>query len=231
MRPGSEVLVYCVPLLHQGAWAERLLVSAGSVALKPAGASWEEAAAFPVPALTAAQALDDVNVAAGEPVLVAGAGGVTGELLVRLAVARGARVIAAAGTESSRRLIGLGVTLVDHHSPDWPATVRKLTGGRGAAATVNAVVGGAKAAIAATADRGRLATITGDPPTPERGISIVDLYVRADGAQLQELVGFLGTGALRVPVAAVYPLRQAAEALARAVSGRAGGAIVLCPGL
>jgi len=46
MRPGSEVLVYCVPLRHQGAWAERLLVAVGSAAFKPTGTSWEEAAAF-----------------------------------------------------------------------------------------------------------------------------------------------------------------------------------------
>jgi NADPH:quinone reductase-like Zn-dependent oxidoreductase len=229
MRPGSEVLVYCVPLRHQGAWAERLLVAAGSAAFKPTGTSWEEAAAFPVPALTAAQALDAVSVWAGEHVLVAGAGGVTGELLVRLALARGARVVATAGPESSRRLGGLEVTLVDHHSPGWPTTVKKLTGGRGAAATVNAIVGGAAAAMAATADRGRLATITGDPPRPERGISVADVYVRADGAQLAELAGSLGAGALQVPVAVVYPLGRASEALARAVSGRAGGAVVLRP--
>jgi NADPH:quinone reductase-like Zn-dependent oxidoreductase len=100
---------------------------------------------------------------------------------------------------------------------------------RGAAATVNAIVGGAKPTMAATADGGRLATITGDPPTPERGIAVANVHVRADGAQLAKLVGSLGTGALRVPVAAAYPLGHASEALASAASGRAGGAIVLRP--
>jgi len=227
MPRGSEVLVFGVPFRDQGAWAERLLVTAGSAAPKPAGISWEEAAALPVPALTAAQALDAVNVSAGEPVLVAGGGGVTGELLVRLALARGARVVATAGPASSRRLAGLDVVIVDHHAPHWPATVRRLSGGHGAAATVNAVVGDAGAAMAATADGGRLATITGDPPTPERGISVTDVYVRADGRQLAELAGLLGTGAFRIPIAGEYSLAQASEALAGVASGRAGGAIVV----
>ena len=229
LRPGSEVLAFCVPVRDQGAWAERLLVDAASLAVKPGETSWEEAAAISVPALTAARALAAVGVSSGDRVLVAGAGGVTGELLARLALARGARVVATAGPESSKRLAGLGVQLADRHAPDWPEAVRRLVGGKRATATVNAIVGGAGAALAATADHGRLATITGDLPTSERGISVTGVVVRPDGVRLAELVVMLGSRVLQVPFAAGYPLSQAAEALACAVSGRAGGAIVLRP--
>jgi NADPH:quinone reductase-like Zn-dependent oxidoreductase len=133
---------------------------------------WEVAAAFPVPALTADQALTAAApVPDGEWVLVHGAGGVTGGLAVQLAVARGASVVATAGPSSAARVRGWGAHLVvDYHDPEWPARVRDAApGGRGVGAAVNAARGGAAAALQAVATDGRLATITGDPPRPERG--------------------------------------------------------------
>ena len=57
--PGDAVMTHPVPLRDQGAWAPRLIAPAGLLARKPDGASWEAAAAFPVPALTAEQVLGD----------------------------------------------------------------------------------------------------------------------------------------------------------------------------
>src|SRR5438876_8228311 len=91
--PGDAVMAYPVPLRDQGTWAPRLIAPAGLLARKPQGASWEAAAAFPVPALTAEQVLSDtLNVRAGEQLLVHGASGVTGGLLVALAAPRGTQV-------------------------------------------------------------------------------------------------------------------------------------------
>src|SRR5439155_545453 len=59
LAPGDEVLTHPVPLRHQGSWAERLVAPATLVARKPAAVPWEAAAAFPVPALTADQALTE----------------------------------------------------------------------------------------------------------------------------------------------------------------------------
>ena len=101
--PGDAVMTHPVPLRDQGTWAPRLIAPAGLLARKPDGASWEAAAAFPVPALTAEQVLSDtLNVHAGEQVLVHGASGVTGGLLVALAALRGVQVIATAGPSSRR---------------------------------------------------------------------------------------------------------------------------------
>jgi NADPH:quinone reductase-like Zn-dependent oxidoreductase len=231
LAPGDEVLTHPVPLREHGAWAELLLASAAAVAPKPASVPWEEAAALPVPALTADQALAE---AAPEPdgewILVHGAGGVTGGLIVQLAVARGATVVATAGPTSAARVGGHGAALVlDYHDPEWPMRVREASPDRrGVAAAVNAAPGGAALALQAVADGGRLATITGDPPTPERRIGVTDVYVRADGAALALLATALDEGLLSVDVAARLPLRDAAAALDSAVSGR-GGAIVLVP--
>lgn len=224
--PGDAVMTHCVPFREQGAWSEQLIAAADLLAPKPAGVSWEEAAAFPVPALTAAQALDEVG--AEGPLLVHGAGGVTGGLIAALARLRGARVIATAGPRSAERVAELGVEhVLDYHDAGWPQAVRALTGGAGVSAAVNAAANGEPEALSTVADGGRLVTITGAPPTAERGVSIAELIVRADGAQLSGLAAALGERRLQVPVAVTYDLGRAADALALAMHGSAGGAIVL----
>jgi NADPH:quinone reductase-like Zn-dependent oxidoreductase len=117
--------------------------------------------------------------------------------------------------------------VVDYHDSRWPDRVRELTGGVGVDAAINAVPGGSADAILALREGGRMATITGDPPAAERGISVADVYVRPDAAQLAELCALLGDGRLAVSVGAVLPLAEAATALERAISGAKGGPVVL----
>src|ERR671927_1838184 len=126
LAAGDQVLTHPVPLRHQGTWAQWLLAPAALVAPKPAVVGWEQAAAFPVPALTADQALTQAApVPDGQWLLVHGAGGVTGGLTVQLAVARGATVVATAGPSSAPRVRGYGArVVVDYHDPQWPARVR-----------------------------------------------------------------------------------------------------------
>jgi NADPH:quinone reductase-like Zn-dependent oxidoreductase len=230
LASGDEVLTHPVPLRHQGAWAEWLVAPAALVARKPAAVPWEAAATFPVPALTAEQAVTEAApVPAGEWVLVHGAGGVTGGLAVQLAIARGATVVATAGPSSAARVRGYGArVVVDYHDPDWPARVRDASpGGHGVAGAVNAAPGGAATALQAVASDGRLATITGDPPPPERGVTVADVYVRADGVRLAALVAALAEGLLSLRVATTGPLAEASTALHGAVTGLGGGASVL----
>jgi NADPH:quinone reductase-like Zn-dependent oxidoreductase len=230
LAPGDEVLTHPLPLRYQGTWAERLVAPAALVARKPDAVPWETAAAFPVPALTADQALSEVVPApSGECVLVHGAGGVTGGLVVQLAIMRGATVVATAGPASAVRVRGFGATAVfDYHDPSWPARVRAASpGGGGVSAAVNTVRGGAAAAIEAVADGGRLATITGDPPRPERGVTVADVYVRADGPRLGALVAALADGPLSLHLGATLPLADAGTALQAAAAGRSAGATVL----
>lgn len=230
---GDEVLTHPVPLRHQGAWAQLLVAPAALVAPKPAAVPWETAAAFPVPALTAEQALIEAAPSpAGEWVLVHGAGGVTGGLVVQLAVARGATVVATAGPSSESRVRDYGARVVlDYHDPHWPARARDaVPGGRGVGAAVNAAPGGAAAALQAVADDGRLATITGDPPMPERGVTVANVYVEADGERLAALAKSLKDGLLSLNVGARFALADAATALQCAVTGGAGSATVLTLG-
>jgi NADPH:quinone reductase-like Zn-dependent oxidoreductase len=230
-EPGDEVLSHPLPLRDQGAWAPLLIASATVLARKPASLSWEAAAAFPVPALTATQVIDGaLAVRPDDLVLVHGGSGVTGTVLVGLAAARGAEVIATGGPASHERLRRLGAAhMLDYHNPDWPKQARAIGGGLGVTAAANAAPNGSADAIDTVRDGGHLATITQDPPDEQRGIEISSVIVQPDGRALGELAELLATGKLEVSTAATFPLEEAAEALAIAIGGGAGGAVVLRP--
>src|ERR671935_929673 len=111
LRDGDEVMTHPLPLRRHGTWAGRVLAPAATVAARPPAASWEACAAFPIPALTAAQALDEaLGIESGGWVVVNGAGGVTGGLLVQLAAARGAPGVATPGPEKAERIRGYGAS-------------------------------------------------------------------------------------------------------------------------
>src|SRR5215510_8608724 len=227
--PGDEVITHPLPLRDQGTWAPTLIAPAALLAPKPAGVSWEAAAVFPVPVLTAQQVLDEaLEVKTSDRLLVNGAGGVTGGLLVSLGSLHGAEVFATAGPHSHERVRALGARhVIDYHDQGWLDQVMAITGPSGVSAAVNAAPGGAKDTIRAVTDGGRLATITSDPPAEERGIMVASVYVRPDGGQLRNLVQLLADGQLEVSVGTTYGLFDAADALGKAVSGRAGGAVAL----
>jgi len=230
-EPGDEVFSHPLPLRDQGTWAPLLIAPAALLARKPAALSWETAAAFPVPALTATQVIDGaLAVGPDDLVLVNGGSGVTGTVLVGLAAARGAEVIATAGPASHERLGRLGAAhVLDYHDPDWPEQVRAIGGGSGVTAVANAAPGGSADAIGTVRDGGRLATITEDAPDEQRGIEISSVIVEPDGRGLGELADLLAAGKLEVSVAQTFPLDEAAAALAASTAGGAGGAVVLLP--
>jgi NADPH:quinone reductase-like Zn-dependent oxidoreductase len=228
---GTEVITHPLPLLDQGCWAQRLVAPAHLLAEKPANVSWAEAAALPVPALTAEQVVSEtLAVESGETILVNGAGGVTGGMIVELAARRGATVIATASPSSAERLRALGAAVVvDYHDPRWPTRAVRTAGSSGISAAANAARGGEADALSAVADGGRLATITGAPPSEERSITIANVFVRPDGEMLSRLAASVAQGDLHVDIGASYPLARAAAALARVTYGAGDGAVVLEP--
>ena len=231
VKAGDRVTAHSVPLREEGAWAEQHVAASGHVALLPAAVPFDAAAALPVPALTADQAISDaLEVRAGQTVLVHGAGGVTGGMLVQLAAHRGATVIATAGADSAGRVAAMGAsTVLDYHQPDWPERVRMLTGG-GVDAAANAARAGSGEAVAAVRNGGRLATITADLPAAERDITMRAVQVVPDGRRLGALIQLLAQGVLTVSVGDRFPLERAAAALAHARHGARGSAIVLRTG-
>jgi NADPH:quinone reductase-like Zn-dependent oxidoreductase len=227
---GMAVMTHPLPLPYQGCWADLLVAPGGLLAEKPDNASWAQAGAFPVPALTAEQVVSEaLDVQRGEVMLVNGAGGVTGGMIVELAAHAGAKVIATASQRSAARVMALGAQLViDYHDSEWASRAMSAAGSSGIRAAANAVPGGEADALRALADGGRLATITGAPPATERGIRMADVIVRPDGEKLRLLAAALAHGTLHADIGASYPLTEAAQGLARAATG-VRGAVVLEP--
>ncbi|WP_231122712.1 NADP-dependent oxidoreductase [Mycobacterium colombiense] len=225
---GDEVLCHPVPLRDQGTWAPFLIAPVGSLAHKPPAIPWETAAIFPVPALTAEQVVGEaLALHGGETLLVHGAGGITGGLIVQLAALRGADVLATAGPRSADRVRGHGAReVIDYGDRLWPQHAKALAQGP-IDAVANAAPGGAAAAMTALADGGRLATITPDPPAPTRGINVTAVYVRSDGAQLDRLTALLASRRLSMPTPRSCGLDQAASALAHVVAGYESNGVVI----
>jgi NADPH:quinone reductase-like Zn-dependent oxidoreductase len=225
---GDEVLCHPVPLRGQGTWAPYLIAPVESVAHKPPEISWETAAIFPVPALTAEQVVDEaLALRGGETVLVNGAGGITGGLIVQLAALRGVDVLATASPRSADRVRANGAReVLDYRDPLWPQQARALAKDS-IDAVANAAPGGAAAAMTALADGGRLATITPDPPASTRGISVTAVYVRSDGAQLDRLTALLASRRLGIPTPRSCSLDQAGYALAHVVAGHESSGVVI----
>jgi NADPH:quinone reductase-like Zn-dependent oxidoreductase len=227
---GDRVLVHSSPLRYQGAWAERFLTPAAHVAAIPDGLTDDVAAALPIPALTADQTLRGVlDLTGGLTLLVNGAGGVTGRVMVQLAAELGAIVYATAGEHSHEAVRAAGAAeVVDYRDPDWPAQIRALSGGHGVDFAVNAAPGGADAALAAVRDGGRLVSIAGGVPAKERSIEMSLVFVAPDGQRLASLAQLAAAGAIGVDIGMTYPLDAAADALAE-VWQAAGRAVVVRP--
>src|SRR5919108_633099 len=65
-KEGDKVLTHPLPLRDQGTWAPSLIAAAALLARKPDAVSWDVGAAFPVPALTASQAMQGAGAVAFE---------------------------------------------------------------------------------------------------------------------------------------------------------------------
>ncbi len=229
---GDAVLCHPVPLRDQGSWAPYLISPVASLAHKPPDISWETAAIFPVPALTAEQLVDEaLALHSGETLLVHGAGGITGGLIVQLAALRGIDVIATAGPRSADRIHAYGAREVfDYRDPMWPQHAKAFAEGS-IDAVANAAPQGAAATMTALSDGGRLATITSDPPESTRGISVKAVYVRSDGAQLGRLTAQLQSHRLSITPPRSCSLDQAANDLAQVIAGRSSGPVAITNGI
>ncbi|WP_241520409.1 NADP-dependent oxidoreductase [Mycobacterium paraense] len=225
---GDQVLCHPVPLRAQGTWAPRLIAPIGSLAHKPPEIPWKIAAIFPVPALTAEQVVGEaLALHGGETLLVHGAGGITGGLIVQLAALRGVDVLATAGPRSAKRVRRHGAReVIDYRDPLWPQRARALAKGS-IDVVANAAPAGAAEAMTALTDGGRLATISPDPPASTRGIGVTAVYVRSDGAQLDRLTALLASRRLSMPIPRSCGLDQAAAALAHVVAGHEPSGVVI----
>jgi NADPH:quinone reductase-like Zn-dependent oxidoreductase len=210
-----------------GTHAEYVVLDAAAVVPAPAGASVEEAAALPVNAQTAAQALDLLDLAAGQTLAVTGAGGAVGGYAVELGRHRGLRVVGLGSARDETFVTGRGAAFVAR-GDDPAGALRALLPG-GADGLLDAAVLGAPA-LAAVRDGGAYVGVLPPAlPAAERGVRVHAVGVRSDGAQLRELVGLAERGVLTSRVAGTFPLDGAAEAHRAMAGGGVRGRLLLVP--
>jgi len=131
-RPGDEVFGMTGGVGgHQGSLAEYAAVDAELLAIKPVNLSMRESAAVPLVFITAWEGLvDRANVQAGQTVLVQGGAGGVGQMVIQIALARGARPFAVAAQSRRPEIESLGARFVNREEAQGEYVAR-LTQGRG----------------------------------------------------------------------------------------------------
>ena len=208
-------------------YAEQALADPAALARKPAALSWEQAAALGVAVDTTYRILVPLGLAPGETLLVDGASGGVGGILVQVARARGLRVVGTASERNHERLRSFGVIPIAH----GPGLVERV-----AAVAPDGVAGAADLAGKGSLDE--LVEIVGDVAkivTIADGAGAARLGVRFTGGgpgesiegSLDDALRLIAEGKLSVPVGTIYPLAEAAAAQRESEAGRSEGRIVL----
>lgn len=229
-KPGDEVFGMLDYPQGAGAYAEYVAAPSRNFARKPAGLDHTQAAALPVAALTAWQALvDTADVQPGQRVLVHAAAGGVGHIAVQVAKARGAHVIGTASAPKHDFVRGLGADeVVDYTRDDFAETVRDVD-------VVLDAVGGdyGPRSLRTLRPGGILVAIVFSQveymksAAKERGVRLEYLTVEADHAAMTAIAALAEGGLLRPRIDSVLPLEQAAEAHRRGETRRTAGKLVL----
>lgn len=249
-KPGDEVYGFKdgnVAKTYRGTYAEYAVVPEKSVTRKPANLTHEEAAAIPLAALTAWQALiTQGRLKPGDRILVhAGAGGV-GTIAVQLAKAFGAYVAATASRRNQQFLRELGADLpIDYEREKFE---EKISG----CAIVLDSIGRSvwRSSFSALQRGGRLVTLVAPVPHGDAGrlkfmASVAGTFamemmraaltgkrllfirVKPQGGDLEKITTLIEAGKIRPIVEKVYPLDEIAEAQRISESGHVRGKIVV----
>ena len=232
-KPGEEVFGTC----RSGSFAEYAVAREDRLAAKAAGLTFVQAAALPVSALTALQAVrDQARVQAGQRVMITGAGGGVGTFAVQLAKARGASVTGVCGPAKADLVRSIGAdSIIDY--------TRQEIGGDGKHYDVIIDISGSRPLSVlrrALAPRGVL-VLTGGDRYDRPVIAGMSRQVRApflslftgqrlrafiareNAADYQALAELAESGAIKPVIARTYPLAGAADAIRQIAAGHATG--------
>jgi NADPH:quinone reductase-like Zn-dependent oxidoreductase len=225
-KAGDPVFAYA-SLKSGGGYAEYALTTEREAAPKPKVLTYVEAAAVPIVALTAWQALvDTAKLSAGQTVLIHGGSGGVGTFAIQIAKARGARVIATASTANQDLLKQLGADVaIDYTKQKFEDVAKDVdvvldSIGKDTLARSYAVVkkGGFVVSLVARPDRAEL---------DKRGIRGAALSVQPNSDELAEIGKLIDEGKIKVIVSQTFPLSEASKAQEQVATGHTRGKIVL----
>jgi len=210
-----------------GGWADYVTVKEYEVAAKPKSLNFVEAAAVPMGALTAWQALvDTAHLHPGQTILIHGGSGGVGSFAVQIAKARGARVIATASTANQDLLKQLGAdAAIDYTKTRFEDVVKDVD------AVLDPVGKETLARSYGVVKKGGIVMSLVARPDPaefqKRGIRGAGISVHPDTADLAEIARLIDAGNIKPIVTQVLPLSNAIAAQEQAATHHTRGKVVL----
>lgn len=227
LKPGDAVFAMA-DIRVNGAYAEYLTLPAAIVRPKPASIDFTAAAAVPLAAITAWEALfEQAALTSGQTVLIHGAGGAVGGFAVQFAKAHGATVIATATGDDVAYVQGLGAdTVIDYKTEKFEDIAKNVD------AVLDTISGETQARSWGTLKDGGILVSTLPPAnvpaeTAARGVTGKAFSAHPDGASLAEIGKMIDDGRVKVRVGATFPLSEAKQAQEQAAGGHTQGKVVL----
>jgi NADPH:quinone reductase-like Zn-dependent oxidoreductase len=225
-KAGEPVYAY-LSFQEQGGYAESCIAKETEVSRKPKNISFEQAAAVPLAATTAWQALiDTAKLEAGQTVLIHGGSGGVGHFAIQIAKARGAKVIATASTGNQDFLKQLGADqAIDYSKTKFEDVVKDVD------VVLEATRSDSMARSYGVVKKGGfIVSITGRPDPAElekHGLSGSSLMVHPDAHVLEELTKLIEAKKLTPIVSQTFPLADASKAHQQIETRHTRGKIVL----
>ena len=225
-KAGDAVYAY-LSFQEQGGYAEFCVARENELALKPKNVSYEQAAAVPLAATTAWQALiDTAQLKPGQTVLIHGGSGGVGHFAVQIAKARGAKVIATASTANQDLLKQLGVDqAIDYEKTKFEDVVKDVD------VVLEATRSDSMARSYGVVKKGGfVVSVTGRPDPAElekHGLRGDSLMAHPDSKVLDELTKLIEAKMLTPIVSQTFPLADASKAHQQIETRHTRGKIVL----
>ena len=239
-----------LPTNKIGAFAEYVAINKKDLAKIPEYLSFNEAAAIPLTALTAYQALDILQVKSGETLFISGGSGGFGAMAVPLAKARGIKVITNGSLENKERVLALGAEqFLDYKTEDYTQLLHDIDGvidtigGKDTEKQFSILKQGGKLVSLKGMPNGRFAKKMGlplwkqwvfgfagrsfDNMAKKRNQEYHFIFVQSSGEQLSEIAKVLEENQIRPSIDSIYSFEDIAKALVKVDKGSSRGKTIV----
>jgi NADPH:quinone reductase-like Zn-dependent oxidoreductase len=224
-RAGDEVIGFTNA---RGSQAELLVVPGEQLTRRSPQVPWEQAGALFVAGTTAVSAVRAVGLKSGETVVVSGAAGGVGTIVVQLARNMGAKVLGLASPTHHAWLAAHGAIPVSYDR-DVVARIRAAAGGNIDAFIDTHGHGYVDVALQLGLPPARINTIIDFAAAAKHGVGTEGSAASASAAVLADLAAQIAAGKLEIPIARTYPLTEVRAAYAELEQRHTLGKIVLLP--